>query len=92
VAEITVKRLLCCGFRRTDKAMGQVYQRWWRIYREFFFPGSIITCFTFQIHIFVSGAAIFVHSVGSQLLFLSGSHFMMKYSLLSVFMAEVRHS
>jgi hypothetical protein len=22
------KRLLCCGFRRTGKAMGQVYQRW----------------------------------------------------------------
>jgi hypothetical protein len=26
VAETTVKRLLCCGFRRTDKAMGQAYQ------------------------------------------------------------------
>jgi hypothetical protein len=26
VTETTVKRLLCCGFRRTDKAMGQVYQ------------------------------------------------------------------
>jgi hypothetical protein len=26
VAEATVKRLLCCGFRRTGKAMGQVYQ------------------------------------------------------------------
>jgi hypothetical protein len=24
VAETTVKRLLCCGFRRTSKAMGQV--------------------------------------------------------------------
>jgi hypothetical protein len=24
VAETTVKRLLCCGFRRTGKAMGQV--------------------------------------------------------------------
>jgi hypothetical protein len=34
VAEATVKRLLCCGFRRTDKAMGQVYQCWWRICRE----------------------------------------------------------
>jgi hypothetical protein len=30
----TVKRLLCCGFRRTSKAMGQVYQCWWRIFRE----------------------------------------------------------
>jgi hypothetical protein len=40
VAETTVKRLLCFGFRRTGKAMGQVYQRWWRICREinvFFF-------------------------------------------------------
>jgi hypothetical protein len=36
VAEIlvAVKRLLCCGFRRTGKAMGQVYQCWWRICRE----------------------------------------------------------
>jgi transposase len=29
VAETTDKRLLCCGFRRTGKAMGQVYQCWW---------------------------------------------------------------
>jgi hypothetical protein len=34
VAEITVKRLLCCGFRRTGKAMGHVYQCCWRICRE----------------------------------------------------------
>jgi hypothetical protein len=26
VAETTVKRLLCCGFRRTAKAIGQIYQ------------------------------------------------------------------
>jgi hypothetical protein len=26
VAETTAKRLLCCGFRRTSKATGQVYQ------------------------------------------------------------------
>jgi hypothetical protein len=25
VAETTVKRILCCGFRRTGKAMGQVF-------------------------------------------------------------------
>jgi hypothetical protein len=31
VAETTVKRFLCCGFRRTAKTMGQVYQCWWRI-------------------------------------------------------------
>jgi hypothetical protein len=24
------KRFLCCGFRRTGKAMGEVYQCWWR--------------------------------------------------------------
>jgi hypothetical protein len=30
----TVKRLLCCGFSRTGKAMEQVYQRWWGICRE----------------------------------------------------------
>jgi hypothetical protein len=34
VAEKRVKRLLLCGFRRTGKAMGQVYQCWWRICRE----------------------------------------------------------
>jgi hypothetical protein len=34
VAETTVERLLCCGFRRTAKAMGQVYQCWWRICRD----------------------------------------------------------
>jgi hypothetical protein len=34
VAETIVKRLLCCRFRRTVKAMGQVYQCWWRICRE----------------------------------------------------------
>jgi hypothetical protein len=28
VAETTVKILLSCGFRRIDKAMGQVYQCW----------------------------------------------------------------
>jgi hypothetical protein len=34
VAEITVKILLFCVFRRTGKAMGQVYQCLWRICRE----------------------------------------------------------
>jgi hypothetical protein len=47
--ETEVKTLLCCGFRRTGKAMGQVYQCWLRICREInvFFPGSNITCFTY---------------------------------------------
>jgi hypothetical protein len=41
VAETTVIRLLCCGFQRTGKAMGHLYQCWWRICREkMFFPGS----------------------------------------------------
>jgi hypothetical protein len=38
------KRLLCCGFRRNGKAMGQVYQYRWRIRREmnvFFFQVRI---------------------------------------------------
>jgi hypothetical protein len=34
MAEKTVKRLLCCGFRRIGKAIGKVYQYWWRICRE----------------------------------------------------------
>jgi hypothetical protein len=49
---VTVNRRLCCGFRRTGKAMGQVYQCWWRICREInVFLGSNITCFTFHIHL-----------------------------------------
>jgi hypothetical protein len=45
VAETSVKRLLCCGFRRTGKAMGQVYQCCWRICQEIniFFSVSNIT-------------------------------------------------
>jgi hypothetical protein len=34
VAETTVKILLCCGFRRSGKAMDQGHQYWLRIYRE----------------------------------------------------------
>jgi hypothetical protein len=34
VAETTVKTLLCCGFQRTGKAIGHVYQRWRGICRE----------------------------------------------------------
>jgi hypothetical protein len=34
VAATTVKRLPCCEFRRTGKAMGQAYQCWWRICRD----------------------------------------------------------
>jgi hypothetical protein len=53
VAERRVKRFLCCGFRRTGKAMGQLCQCWWRICREVnvLLPGSNITCFTFYIHL-----------------------------------------
>jgi hypothetical protein len=53
VAETTVRQLLCCGFRRTGKAMEQVFQCWWRICREmiFFLPGSNITRFTFYIRL-----------------------------------------
>jgi hypothetical protein len=52
VAETTVKRILCCGFRRTGKAMGQVYHCWWRICWQInVSPGTNITCFTFHIHL-----------------------------------------
>jgi hypothetical protein len=38
-----LRQLLCCGFRRTGKVMGQVYHCWWRICREinFFFQFGI---------------------------------------------------
>jgi hypothetical protein len=26
--------LLCCGFRRTGKAIGQMYECWWRIFSD----------------------------------------------------------
>jgi hypothetical protein len=29
-----LRAVLCCGFRSTGKAMGQVYQCWWRICRD----------------------------------------------------------
>jgi hypothetical protein len=38
VVETTVKRLLSCGFRRTGKAMGQVYQCLWWTCREINVP------------------------------------------------------
>jgi hypothetical protein len=55
MTETTVERLPCCGFRRTGKAMGQVYQCWWRICREinafsrfeyhmFYFLYIFVTC------------------------------------------------
>jgi hypothetical protein len=34
LTQTTVKRFLCCGFWRTGKGMGQLYQWWWRICRE----------------------------------------------------------
>jgi hypothetical protein len=37
VAETTVRRLLCCWFRCTGKAMGPVQHYWWRICREIHF-------------------------------------------------------
>jgi hypothetical protein len=52
VTQTTVKRLPCCGFRRTGKVMGEVYQYWWRIGREkMFFPGAKIIYFQFYIHL-----------------------------------------
>jgi hypothetical protein len=48
VVETTVKRLLCCGFQRTGKTMGQVYQCWWRICREI----NVSFFFRFAYHVF----------------------------------------
>jgi hypothetical protein len=61
VAEKTVKRLLCHGFRCTGKAMGQVYQCWWRVCREIIPPPK------FEYHIFYIvypfGAYLLTHSL-----------------------------
>jgi hypothetical protein len=55
VAETTAKWLLCCGFWWTGKAMGQVYQCWWRIRREtnVFFSCSNITHFMFCVNLWL---------------------------------------
>jgi hypothetical protein len=54
VVNTTVKRLLCWGFWRTGKVMGQMYQCWWRICRGInVFPSSNIICFTFYIHLWL---------------------------------------
>jgi hypothetical protein len=45
VVETTVNKLLCFWFRRTGKAMVQVYHCWWRICGEIFF-------FWFEYHMF----------------------------------------
>jgi hypothetical protein len=37
VAETAVKRFLCSGFGCTGKAMGRVYQCWWKICQEIIF-------------------------------------------------------
>jgi hypothetical protein len=50
--ETTTKRRLCCGFRRTGKAMGQVNQCWWSTCRETkVFPVSNITFFALYIQL-----------------------------------------
>jgi hypothetical protein len=46
VAETTVKILLCYGFRRTAKEMGQIYQCRWRI------CGEINVFLTLECHMF----------------------------------------
>jgi hypothetical protein len=47
VAETTVKRLLCFRFRRTGKAMGHVYECWWKICRVIY-----VLFFRFEYHMF----------------------------------------
>jgi hypothetical protein len=52
VAEKTVKRILCCEFLCTGKAMEYMYQCWWRICREInVFSSSNNTCLTFCIRL-----------------------------------------
>jgi hypothetical protein len=57
VAETTAKRLPCCRFRRTGKAVGYLYQCWWNIGREILFS-------IFQYHVlhFISICEIFTDS------------------------------
>jgi hypothetical protein len=61
VDKTTVKRLICGGFRRTGKAMGQLYQCWWRICREInVFP--MLEYRMFYVLCFMSVCALFTDS------------------------------
>jgi hypothetical protein len=61
----TVKRLLCWGFRRTGKAMGQVYQCWWRTCRDIHVSFQVrishVLCFISICDLF-SGAPWYQHN------------------------------
>jgi hypothetical protein len=59
VTETTVKILLCCGFRRTDKAMGQVYQCWWRVCREI----NMFSSFEYHIFYVLCPFVIYLHTL-----------------------------
>jgi hypothetical protein len=75
VVETTVKRLLCCGFRHTGKAMGQVYYCWWSICREInIFPSSDIICFTFYIHLWPVHWLSLVHKGNESRLIICASY------------------
>jgi hypothetical protein len=70
------KTFLCCGFRRTDKAMGQAYQCWWRICREInAFPALNTTD---------DGEAVNLYAPGGRPLFtprkIPGTHFCSRLS------------
>jgi hypothetical protein len=41
------QKIICCGFRRTDKATRQVYQCWWKTCREI-----NVFFFSFEYHLF----------------------------------------
>jgi hypothetical protein len=47
----TVRILHYCGFRRNGKAMGQVYQCWWRICQEIIFFPPRFEYHTLYIHL-----------------------------------------
>jgi hypothetical protein len=64
-AETTIKRLLCCGLQHTGKAMGQVYQCWWRIIQKInVFPGSNITCFIYICDLFTDSPLYYIALFG----------------------------
>jgi hypothetical protein len=51
MAGTTAKRLLCCEFRRTDKAMDKIINTGGAYVEKYTFsPGLNITCFTFYIY------------------------------------------
>jgi hypothetical protein len=65
VAETTVWELLCCWLRRTDKAMGQVYQCWGMICRVIYVFSRLEYHMFYVLYPFVAYLLTLPHTLSS---------------------------